>query len=118
MTKLASKGEEKLPSSASLSVPQRAAVSPGPQLRGAVNLSPEISVLTDPLYPETVNVSHSVVSSSSPPHAWTVAHQGPLSMEFSRQEYSSILPYPPPGDLPNPGIKPGVSCVTGRFFTV
>ena len=44
MTKLASQGEEKLPSSASLSVqpPQRSAVSLGPQLRGAVNLSPEI----------------------------------------------------------------------------
>ena len=36
----------------------------------------------------------------------TVAHQGPLSMEFSRQEYWSGLPFPPPGDLPNPGIKP------------
>ena len=36
---------------------------------------------------------------------WTVAHQAPLSMEFSRQEYQSGLPCPPPGDLPNPGIK-------------
>ena len=36
----------------------------------------------------------------------TVAHQAPLSMEFSRQEYWSGLPCPPPGDLPNPGIKP------------
>jgi len=35
-----------------------------------------------------------------------VAHQDPLSMEFSRQEYWSGLPCPPPGDLPNPGIKP------------
>ena len=38
---------------------------------------------------------------------WTVAHQAPLSMDFSRQEYWSGLPYPPPGDLPNPGIEPG-----------
>ena len=36
---------------------------------------------------------------------WTAAHQAPLSMGFSRQEYWSGLPCPPPGDLPNPGIK-------------
>ena len=36
---------------------------------------------------------------------WTVAHDAPLSMEFSRQEYWSRLPFPSPGDLPNPGIK-------------
>ena len=38
---------------------------------------------------------------------WTVAHQAPPSMEFSRQEYWSGLPFPSPGDLPNPGTKPG-----------
>ena len=37
---------------------------------------------------------------------WTVAHQVPLSMGFSQQEYWSGLPYPPPGDFPDPGIKP------------
>ena len=37
---------------------------------------------------------------------WTVAHQAPLSMRFSRQEYQSGLPCPPPGDIPHPGIKP------------
>ena len=37
---------------------------------------------------------------------WTVARQVPLSMKFSRQEYWSGLPCPPPGDLPDPGIKP------------
>ena len=37
---------------------------------------------------------------------WTVARQAPLSMGFSRPEYWSGLPCPPPGDLPNPGIKP------------
>ena len=36
---------------------------------------------------------------------WTVAHQAPLSMAFSRQEYWSGLPFPSPGDLPDPGIK-------------
>ena len=38
---------------------------------------------------------------------WTVAYQAPPSMGFSRQEYWSGLPFPPPGDLPNPGIEPG-----------
>ena len=37
----------------------------------------------------------------------TLTRQAPLSMELSRQEYWSGLPFPPPGDLPNPGIKPG-----------
>ena len=37
---------------------------------------------------------------------WTVAHKAPLSMGFSRQEYWSGLPCPPPGGLPNPGIEP------------
>ena len=48
--------------------------------------------------------SYSVVSDSATP--WTIAHQVPLSIEFSRQEYCSGLPFPPAGDLPNPGIKP------------
>ena len=38
---------------------------------------------------------------------WTVAHQAPLSMGFSRQEYWSGSPFPSPGDLPDPGIEPG-----------
>ena len=36
---------------------------------------------------------------------WTVAHQAPLSMGFPKQEYWSGLPFPPPGDLPDPGLK-------------
>ena len=48
-------------------------------------------------------LSHSAVSDSETP--WIVAHQAPLSMGFSRQEYWSGLPFPPPRDLPNPGIK-------------
>ena len=38
---------------------------------------------------------------------WTVAYQAPPSMGFSRQEYWSGLPFPSPGDLPDPGLKPG-----------
>ena len=38
---------------------------------------------------------------------WTAAHQAPPSMAFSRQEYGSGLPFPSPGDLPDPGIEPG-----------
>ena len=45
-----------------------------------------------------------VVSDSETP--WTVACQASLSMGFSRQEYWSGLPFPPPGDLANPGIEP------------
>ena len=37
---------------------------------------------------------------------WTVAHQAPPSISFSNQEYWSGLPFPPPGDLPNPGFEP------------
>ena len=37
---------------------------------------------------------------------WTIACQAPMSMEFSRQECWSGLPFPPPGDLPTPGIEP------------
>ena len=51
---------------------------------------------------------------------WTVACQVPLSMGLSRQEYWSRLPGPPPGDLPNPGIKPASfisPALTGGFFT-
>ena len=48
-------------------------------------------------------ISHSVMSDSATSR--TVAHQAPLSMEFSRQEYWSGLPFPSPGDLPDPGIK-------------
>ena len=40
---------------------------------------------------------------------WMVARQVPLSMEFSRQEYWPLLPFTPPGDLPDPGIKPASS---------
>ena len=48
---------------------------------------------------------------------WTVACHDPLSMGFSREEYWSGLPCPPPGDLPDLGIKPRSPVLAGRFFT-
>ena len=57
----------------------------------------------------------SVVSDSATP--WTVAHQDPLSMEFSRQEHWSEVTFPTPGDLPNPGIQPKSPELAGGVFT-
>ena len=48
---------------------------------------------------------------------WTIACQAPLSMGFSRQEYWSGLPFPPPGDLSHPEIEPVSPPLAGRFFT-
>ena len=52
---------------------------------------------------------------------WTIAHRAPLSMGFSRQEYWSGLPFPSPGDLPNPGMEPASlmfpALVVGFFIT-
>ena len=48
---------------------------------------------------------------------WIVAHQAPLSMGFLRQEYWSWLPFPSPGDLPDPGIEPMSPALAGGFFT-
>ena len=48
---------------------------------------------------------------------WTVACQVPLSVGFSRQEYRSGLPFPPPGDIPDPGTKPTSPALAGGFFT-
>ena len=48
---------------------------------------------------------------------WMVARQAPLSVEFSRQEYWSGLPFRPPGDLPDPEIEPTSPTLTGRFFS-
>ena len=47
---------------------------------------------------------------------WTVDCQAPLSMEFFRQEYWSGLPFPSPGDLPNPGIKTVSPALASRLF--
>ena len=51
---------------------------------------------------------------------WTIAHQGPLSMGFSRQEYCSGLPFPSPGDLSEPEMEPEAPvspALAGGFFT-
>ena len=48
---------------------------------------------------------------------WTVAHQAPLSMGFSRQEYWSGLPFPSPGDISDPRTEPVSPGLAGRFFT-
>ena len=59
-------------------------------------------------------------SSPSVCDLWTVAHQGPLSMGFSRQEYWSDLLFPSLGDLPDPGIEPtslASPALAGRFST-
>ena len=51
---------------------------------------------------------------------WTGAHQAPVSMEFYRKEYWSGLPFPPLGDLPDPGVKPPsivAPALAGGFFT-
>ena len=48
---------------------------------------------------------------------WSIAHQAPLSMRFSRQEYWNGLPFPSPGDLPNPGIKHGFPALQADALT-
>ena len=55
-----------------------------------------------------------VLSNSATP--WTAAHQAPLSMEFSRQEYWSGLPFSTPGDLPDPGIEPVSPALQADFL--
>ena len=67
--------------------------------------------------------SQALVAQSCPtlqPHGLYIAHQAPLSMEFSRQEYQSGFPFPSPGDLPDPGIEHASltsPALAGRFFT-
>ena len=71
-------------------------------------------VIPDRLFPALVPMSYQVKFSSSQllSHVqlsatpWTASCQDPLSLGFFRQEYWNRLPFPPPGDLPNPGIKP------------
>ena len=61
------------------------------------------------------SLMHAQLSQSCPTlcSPWTAAHQAPMSMEFSKQEYGSGLPFPTTGDLPDPGIEPAshVSCI-------
>ena len=65
--------------------------------------------------PENESVSQSCPTLLTP---WTAAHQAPLSMKFSKQDYWSGLLCPCPGNLPDPRSWTWVSCITGRFFTV
>ena len=58
------------------------------------------------------------VVSNSFATSWTVAHQAPLSMGFSRQAYWSGLPLPPPENLPDPGIESLSPASMGRIFTI
>ena len=58
---------------------------------------------------QIILILHSEVTQLCPTlcNPWTVAHQAPQPMGLSRHKYWSGLPFPSPGDLPNPGIKPG-----------
>ena len=109
-----------------------------PEPRSCVGITPVsmASLQVHPLLPETpvfpgfhhIRCVWCVVNVQSFSHIqlfvtpWTVARQAPLSMEFSRQEYWSGLPCPPPGDLPNPGIKlmslVSLALAGGFFITV
>ena len=73
------------------------------------------------MWPQLLLLFSCPVGSNSFMPPWTAARQAPLSMEFSRQEYWSGLPFPSPGDLPNPGIVPTSlksPALASRFFTV
>ena len=70
------------------------------------------------MFTVTVLFSRQVVSDTVET-LWTVACQAPLSMVFSRQEYCSGLPCPPPGDLPHPGIEPACpTCQADSLFSI
>ena len=99
-------------------VPQEA---PGNQ-RG-LPASVRCAFVPEALHPAAVTCSCEIlvrwifsVVSDSFTTPWTVFHQAPLSMEFSRQEYWSGLPFPPPGHLLNPGMEPASPALTGRFL--
>ena len=94
--------------------------SPTPEAKGRLVVSTDsdcsgLSRMPLSLWGSVYMLSHSVVSNSCP---WTEALQAPLSMEFSRQEYWSRLPFPSPGDLPDPGFEPQVFCISciGRWI--
>ena len=85
---------------------------PDPGIEPRSHTLQAISLPTEPPgKPKSESVYCSVLSDS-------LQVQAPLSMGFSTQEYWSGLPFPSPGDLPDPGIEPGSSCIVGRFFTV
>ena len=59
-----------------------------------------------------------VAQSDSLRPPWTVAHQAPPTMEFSRQDYWSGLPFPSPGNFPDPGIEPWSPALQADAFTI
>ena len=83
-------------------------------IHGVAKSRTQLSDWTDWLTDSRVDAC-SVVSGSET--TWSVAHQAPLPMGFSGQEHWHGLPFPTPGDLPNPGMEPGWPASTGGFFT-
>ena len=73
----------------------------------------EKGVLRAPPSPPTQGLKEDTRGPSSP---WAVAHQALLSMKFSRQEYWNGVPFPPSGNLDNPGVKPAFPALAGSFF--
>ena len=71
--------------------------------------------LTGRAYYVCVLVTQSCLTLCNP---MDLAHQAPPSMEYSRQEYWSGLPFPSPGDLPDPGIEPGSPGSAGRRLII
>ena len=96
------------PSPGGLPNPRIESKSPSLQVDSLPSEAPRKSVTRLPVLKsckhKSSQATHSVVSDSATP--WTVAQQAPPSMGFSRQEYWSGLPFPSPGDLPDPGIEP------------
>ena len=83
-----------------------------PHLHGTLCRHPICNLHASPL--SVCVLSHLQLFAAS----WTVAHQSPLSMAFSRQEYWSGLPFSSPRDPPDPGIKPAPPALTGELFTL
>ena len=81
-----------------------------PPGKAVVDISLSIMIISSCMFVAANGIGMKVLVTQSCPtlcDPWTVACQAPQSMEFSRQEYWSELPFPSPEDLPNPGIKPG-----------
>ena len=87
---------------------------PGSSVRGILTYQPVKLSLIVCVYAQWLSCVQLCVT------PWTVAHLALLSMRLSMQEYWSGLPFPPPGDLPDPGIKPTSPeplALLGGFFT-
>ena len=75
-------------------------------------------MLSKSLIQFSVDGKESEVAQSCPTlcNLWTIAHKAPPSMGFSKQEYRSGLPFPSPGDLPDPGIEPRSPTLQAETF--